>query len=420
MKLFETKQNNGRTVPITQSQVLAAWRKVRSAGGSGGVDGKSIADVESDLRDELYKLWNRMTSGSYFPQMVKATFIPKESGGERCLGIPTVIDRVAQQVVKDMLEPEMDKNFHPDSYGYRPNKNAHQAVSQCKQRCFEWAWVIDMDIKGFFDSIDHTLMLKALQKHTEARWLMLYTDRWLKAPMLLPDGQIQERQTGTPQGGVISPLLANLFLHYAFDKWMEARLPEIRFERYADDIVIHCRSEQEAEEVKAAVKDRLKACLLELSEQKTKIVYCKQQNRPKDYPVVTFNFLGFDFRPRKVRVREGRYTTGFSPSIGLKAQKRITQYFRKIRFHRAVSIELTEIAAQLAPRLRGWINYFGKFRIWSMQRVFRVLNNKLVKWIRNKYKTFRDNIVLARQKLKDIAKAYPNMFVHWQYGFFPG
>ncbi len=420
MELFETKQKDGRSIPITQPQVLAAWRKVKAAGGSGGVDGKSLSEVESNLKNELYKLWNRMSSGSYFPKAVKGTVIPKESGGERLLGIPTIIDRVAQQVVKDLLEPEMEQLFHPDSYGYRPNKNAHQAVIQCNQRCIEWAWVIDMDIKGFFDNINHTLMLKALQKHTEAQWVMLYVERWLKAPMQMPDGNFEERLCGTPQGGVISPLLANLFLHYAFDKWMEKQMPEIRFERYADDIVVHCRSKEECEQVKMAIANRLKVCLLELHEQKTKIVYCKNQNRPLKNQVVSFTFLGFDFKPRKVKVREGKYVLGYGPAISLKAQKRIAQYFRKIKLHRAVSNELADIAGQLAPRIRGWINYFGKFRRWVMWRIFRMLNNRLVKLVKNKYKRFKDNIQLARQQLKEIAKSYPNLFVHWQYGFLPG
>lgn len=420
MELFETKQSNGRNIPVTQSQVLAAWRKVKAAGGSGGVDGKSLSDVEGDLRNELYKLWNRMTSGSYFPKPVKATFIPKETGGERCLGIPTILDRVAQQVVKDLLEPGMEKIFHPDSYGYRPEKNTHQAVAQCNQRCAEWAWVIDMDIKGFFDNIDHSLMLKALQKHTDATWVMLYVERWLTAPMQMPDGNLQDRLHGTPQGGVISPLLANLFLHYSFDKWMEIKMPEIRFERYADDIVVHCRSKEEAEQVMKEIDSRLKACCLQMHEQKTKIVYCKKHNRPMKHPVVAFDFLGFEFKPRKVKVREGKYGLGFGPAISLKAQKRITQYFRKIKLHRAVSNELADIAAQLAPRIRGWINYFGKFRLWSMWRIFRILNNRMVKWVKNKYKRYKDNLPLARQKLREIAKNFPNLFVHWQYGFLPG
>ena len=420
MELFETKRQNGRNIPITQLQVLAAWRKVKAAGGSGGVDGKSLTDVESNLRNELYKLWNRMTSGSYFPKAVKAAIIPKEGGGGRCLGIPTILDRVAQQVVKDMLEPEMEKVFHSDSYGYRPDKNAHQAVLRCNQRCSEWAWVIDMDIKGFFDNIDHTLMLKALQKHTEAKWVVMYIERWLTSPMQMPDGNLQERRSGTPQGGVISPLLANLFLHYAFDKWMEAKMPDIGFERYADDIVVHCRSEEEAEYVKKEIGSRLNACLLQLHDQKTKIVYCKKQNRPLKYPEVVFSFLGFEFKPRKVKVREGKYTLGFGPAISKKAQKRIAQYFRKIKLHRAVTQELADIATQLAPRLRGWINYFGKFRPWSMWRIFRVLNNRLVKWIKNKYKRFKDNTLLARKKLQEIARDFPNLFIHWQYGFLPG
>jgi len=420
MELFETKQTKGRTVPITQSQVLAAWRKVRASGGSGGVDGKSLPEVESDLRNELYRLWNRMTSGSYFPKAVKATFIPKDGGGQRCLGIPTVLDRVAQQVVKDLLEPGMEMIFHPDSYGYRPEKSAHQAVAQCNQRCKDRAWVIDLDIKGFFDNIDHDLLLKALQKHTDAQWVLLYVERWLKAPMQLPDGSLQERTQGTPQGGVISPLLANLFLHYSLDKWMGIQMPEILFERYADDMVIHCRSEQEASSVLKAIKDRLESCKLELHEQKTKIVYCKRHNRTQQHPNVRFDFLGFEFKPRKIQMWKGRFGLGYGPAISTKSQKKMAQYFRKMKLHRAVNVELTKLARDLAPRLRGWINYFGEFRRWSMHRVFRVLNDRLVSWVRNKYKRLRDSIVQARKMLKEIARNYPNLFIHWQYGFLPG
>jgi len=419
MELFETKQTKGRTIPITQQQVLAAWRKVKAAGGSGGVDGKSLSDVAGNHRNELYKLWNRMSSGSYFPKAVKATFIPKADGGQRCLGIPTVLDRVAQQVVKDMLEPEMDKIFHPDSYGYRPGKSAHQAVALCNQRCIERAWVIDVDIKGFFDNIDHRLLLKALQKHTEASWVMMYVERWLQAPMQMPDGTMQDRKAGTPQGGVITPLLANLFLHYALDKWMATTMPEIQFERYADDIVVHCHSQQEAEQGMEAIKSRLAACHLELSEQKTKIAYCKRNDRLNKHPVISFTFLGFDFKPRKMKLR-GKYILGFGPAIGVNAQKRITQYFRKNELHRAVNKELTDIAAQLAPHLRGWINYFGRFRLWVMHRVFRLLNNRLAKWIRKKYKRYHGSMFHSTRKLQELAKTYPNMFVHWQYGFLPG
>lgn len=420
MELFETKQNRGRHIPLTQSQVLTAWRKVLAAGGSGGVDGKSLSDVAGNLGNELYRLWNRMSSGSYFPQPVKATFIPKDGGGQRCLGIPTVLDRVAQQVVKDLLEPGMEAVFHTDSYGYRPAKSAHQAISVCDQRCRQWPWVIDIDIKGYFDNIDHNLLLRALRKHTDATWILLYAERWLKTPMQMPDGSIGERSKGTPQGGVISPLLANLYLHYAFDKWMSINLPQVRFERYADDIVVHCSSQQEAVRVVEAIKSRLGDCGLEMSEQKTRIVYCKQYNRTGKHQMVSFSFLGFDFKPRKIKLGEGKYLLGFGPAMGHRAQKRIITNIRKLRLHRAVTSELPQIAAELAPRINGWLNYFGKFRKWEMQRVFRSLNDRLVKWIKNKYKRYKRSLIASRMALKKIARDYPNLFVHWQHGFLPG
>lgn len=419
MNLFETKLNDGKTVPVTQQQVLAAWRKVRAAGGSGGVDGKSLIKVEENLKDELYKLWNRLASGSYFPSAVKAVAIPKDGGGQRWLGVPAVLDRVAQQVVKDALEPELEKVFHQDSYGYRPNKSAHDAVDKCRIRCLNQTWVIDMDIKGFFDNLDHDLLFKALEKHVKGKWMLCYIERWLKAPVEQADGSIESRQMGTPQGGVISPLLANLFLHYAFDKWMEKELPYIRFERYADDIIIHCITGKEAEEVKEKVEERLKACKLELHPQKTRIVYCKQKGKNIKYPVVSFDFLGFEFKPRKVKLKDGTYQLGYGPAIGRKAKTRIATYFRQRKIHRASGAELQELAIQLAPKTRGWINYFGKFRKWSMYPLFQLLHARLVKWLMAKYKRYRGRIPKAWARLKSIARDYPNLFVHWQYGFLP-
>ncbi len=420
MELFKTKSNHGKSIPVTQQQIQKAWKKVKAAGGSGGVDRKSLSDVQDNLRNELYKLWNRIASGSYFPMPVKGCMIPKGQGGKRLLGIPTILDRVAQQVVRDLLEPITESFFHKDSFGYRPGRNTHQAIKQCTQRCFEKAWVIDLDIKGFFDNIDHELLLRSLQKHTDQKWILTYVDRWLKAPLMLEDGSLQQRDKGTPQGGVISPLLANLFLHYAFDKWMKINNPQIEFERYADDIVVHCFSEEEARQILEKIRERLKICKLDLHPVKTKIVYCKQFNRRRKYPNVSFDFLGFSFKPRKSKSKDGKFYLGFGPAISTNAKKQIVQEIKQFKIHRATNADLQELANKLAPHLRGWINYYGKFRVWELQRVFRVLNDRLVKWIINKHRNFRDQKTKARLRLKQIAQDYPNLFVHWQYRFYPG
>jgi RNA-directed DNA polymerase len=263
-------------------------------------------------------------------------------------------------------------------------------------------------------------MLKALGKHTDQKWILLYVERWLKAPLKLSDGTLQQRDRGTPQGGVISPLLANLFLHYAFDKWIELTIPEIKFERYADDIVVHCQTEEEAKQVLEKISERMKTCKLELHPGKTKIVYCKQNNRPRKYPNVSFDFLGFSYKPRKIKAQGGKFFLGFGPAISSKAQVQIVQYFKRMKVHRATNATLEELARKLAPHIRGWINYFGKYRLWSMLKVFRSLNDRLVKWYMNKYKKYRNRVKPARTQLKQLARDFPAMFVHWQYGFYPG
>ena len=267
---------------ITKRQVWEAYKRVKANKGAAGVDGQTIEKFAENLQDNLYKLWNRLTSGSYFPQPVLRVEIPKSDGGIRPLGIPTVADRIAQMVVKTYLEPELEKHFHPDSYGYRPGKSALDAVGMARQRCWKNDWVLDLDIKGFFDNIDHELMMRAVRAHTEEKWVLLYIERWLKAPIAMPDGAFIQPQKGTPQGGVASPLLANLFLHYAFDEWMKREYPGIPFERYADDAVCHCKSEAQAEQLKQALNVRMKDVGLELHPEKTKIVYCQDDDRQGD------------------------------------------------------------------------------------------------------------------------------------------
>lgn len=418
MKLFETEELKGKTIPISTQQIFTAWQKVKAAKGSGGVDGMSIPMVEDQLQKELYQLWNRMASGSYHPKAVKATEITKWDGGKRKLGIPTVTDRVAQQVVKDVLEPELEKIFHPDSYGYRPGKNTHQAVLKCKERCWKYAWVIDLDIKQYFDSIDHTLLMKAIDQHTDQKWVKMYVKRWLTAP-IEERGKLYERNVGTPQGGVISPLLSNLFLHYVFDKWMNKHYPYVPFERYADDIIIHCVTKEQAESILQSVTERMEACKLKVNQAKTKIVHCKKQGRQSTYKIVTFDFLGFGFQPRKSKDKKGECFLSYGAGIGKRAKKHIASVVRNLNIHRATDANLDALSIQLAPSTRGWINYFGKINKWAMQPVFRALNFRLVKWYRNKYKSCRKSYKTAWDKLKTIARDYPNLFIHWQYGFIP-
>ena len=421
MNLFETESLKGKTVPVTLEQIWKGWRKVKQAKGSCGVDGKTIPEVEQKLSNELYKLWNRMASGSYHPQPTQAVSIPKWDGSKRWLGIPTVLDRVAQQVVKDVLEPELEEVFHLDSYGYRPDKSAEKAVVRCNERCWKKAWVIDLDIKGFFDNLDHDLLLKALDRHTDQKWLKMYVTRWLKAPIQYPeDEHLITRSKGVPQGGVISPLLANLYLHYTFDIWMQINFPKVTFERYADDIVIHTETLAQAEKILELVKIRMQECSLELHPEKTKIVYCKHSYSKIRYPLVSFDFLGYTFQPRKVKCKDGSFRLGYGPAISLKAKKHIVRTLRKKSIHRWTSQEITDIACELSSKIQGWINYFGKYRKWAMHPVFRWLNDRLVKWLMNKYKRYRNKLKSARIRLKEIARLYPDLFVHWRYGFNPG
>lgn len=402
---------------------MEAFKRVKANGGSSGVDGITIDEVSGNLRKHLYPLWNRMASGSYYPKAVRQVMIPKQDGSMRPLGIPTVIDRVGQQVIATELESIVESQFSENSFGYRPHKNAHQAVEQCRINCMKYSWVIDLDIKGFFNNIDHELLMKAVRHYTDKKHILLYCERWLKVPVQLPDGkQIVNEGKGTPQGGVISPLLANIFLHVVFDKWMEKHYPEAPFERYADDIVIHCKHIKEALRMLESIKERMKACKLELHQQKSKIVYCRsnQKRQPPFKPKYQkFDFLGFTFKPRVVKER-GKIKLGFSPAISQKAQRRLSKEFYKYKSHRMVHLPLQGIATILEAKLVGWINYYGKFRMSEMRRVFRVLNFRLSRWVRNKYRRYRNrHWYNSYKQLVQISKDYPSMFVHWKYGFTP-
>ena len=330
-----------------------AFKRVKANQGAAGVDGQSIAEFEANLAGNLYKLWNRMSSGSYFPPPVRRVNIPKADGGTRPLGIPTVADRIAQEVARRYLEPILEPLFHVDSYGYRPGKSAIEAVRIARQRCWRYDWVLDLDVRSYFDSIDWELLLKAVRTHTNCPWVLLYIERWLKAPVQMEDGSVVSRTAGTPQGGVISPLLANLFLHYAFDMWMARTYPHIPFERYADDAICHCKSAEEAQALWRALADRFAVCKLSLHPEKTKIVYCKDVNRRGDYPNQSFDFLGFTFRARKTVWHGHLYAHGFRPAPSPKALKAISRAIRRWTLHHRSDKSLQDLAAIYNPYIRG-------------------------------------------------------------------
>jgi len=399
--------------PITKRQVWEAYKRVKTNQGGAGVDGQSLAEFAEDLENNLYKLWNRLASGSYMPPPVKRVEIPKV-GGVRPLGIPTVADRIAQTVLKQALEPELEAHFHPDSYGYRPDKSAHQAMGQARQRCWRYDWVVDLDIKGFFDAIEHEMLMRAIRHHTTEPWVLLYTERWLKAPVQRPDGTLQERDRGTPQGGVASPLLANLFLHYAFDAWMQRHYPHIPFERYADDGLCHCRTLEEAEDLKAALQRRFAECQLELHPEKTKIVYCKDADRRLEYPCTSFDFLGYTFRPRRSKNRWGKYFINFSPAISNRAAKAIRHEIRRWKLPLRSDKDLEDLARMFRAVIQGWINYYGAFYKSALYPILQHLDRKLARWATRKFKRLRRHRRRAAQWLRRIAQRQPGLFPHWR------
>lgn len=399
---------------ISKHVVFDAYKNVKANKGKAGVDDISLKDFEVRLKDNLYKIWNRMSSGSYFPPPVKRVEIPKKDGRMRPLGIPTVGDRIAQMVVKMYLEPLVEPEFHRESYGYRPGKSAIEAVGVTRKRCWEQDWVIDLDVKGFFDNIDHELMMRTVRKHTDCRWILLYIERWLKAPVELPDGSILERTKGTPQGGVASPLLANIFLHHAFDKWMEEKFPSIKFERYADDIIVHCETRKQAEFILKVIEERLRVCRLELHPEKTKIVYCRDDERDENHSNVTFDFLGFTFRPRVSMGRQGFSFICFSPAVSQSALNSMGDAIREWEIGKRSDISLEYMAQWINSTVRGWTNYYGRYRPSALFPIFRQLVNMQLKWARRKYKKLR-SYRKARKWLTRIAKRERKLFVHWQW-----
>lgn len=410
--------NKAKSYEISKYKVLEAFRRVKANRGAAGVDNESLKAFEADLKGNLYKIWNRMSSGSYFPPAVKAVEIPKKNGGKRMLGIPTVSDRVAQMVIKLYFEPMVEPCFHKDSYGYRPGKSALDAVAKTRQRCWRYDWVLEYDIKGLFDNIDHELLMKAVRKHTDIPWVLLYIERWLKAPFHLPDGTIQERKRGTPQGGVISPVLANLFLHYAFDAWMVRNHPDKPFARYADDGVVHCKSRQAAEKLYESLRRRLEECELEIHPEKSRIVYCKDDDRRGVYETITFDFLGYTFRPRRSKNRYGKYFINFTPAVSNKAKKAMKQKIRGWRIHLRPGEILENLAKLVNPIIRGWMNYYGRFYKSELYTVLRHVNRAVVRWVQRKFKKLIHQRK-ATHWLGSIAKRERALFAHWQWGIVP-
>lgn len=398
---------------IAKREVWEAYQQVKANRGAAGIDEETIAMFDQNLSRNLYKLWNRMSSGSYLPPPVKQVEIPKAKGGTRKLGIPTVSDRIAQTVVKRAIEPILELIFHPDSYGYRPGRSAKQAIAVTRKRCWQFDWVVEFDIKSAFDQIDHELLMKAVRSHIREGWILLYIERWLTAPFETTDGERLPRERGTPQGGVVSPMLMNLFMHYTFDAWMKRTHPSCPFARYADDAVVHCRTREQAEEVMRSIALRLAECGLTMHPEKSKVVYCKDSKRTASYPHVHFTFLGFMFRPRRAGNRQKRAFTSFLPGVSPDALKRMRKEVRGWRIHRQTPGTLVELAQQYNPKTRGWWAYFGAFYRSAMHRLFQFLDQKLVQWARRKYKTLSRNQKRSARWLRRMKKKIPRLFFHW-------
>lgn len=408
-----------KSFEISKWAVWEAYRRVKANKGAAGVDEQSTEEFERDLKGNLYKLWNRLSSGSYFPPPVRAVEIPKRDGSPRMLGVPTVADRIAQTVVRGYLEPGVEPHFHPDSYGYRPRRSALDAVGVCRERCWRRDWVLDLDIRSFFDSVPHDLVLKAVAHHTDRGWVLLYVERWLEAPLQHEDGSLVERDCGTPQGSAISPLLANMFLHYAFDAWMAREHPGVQFERYCDDVIVHARSEREARQLWAAIASRLAGCGLELSEQKTRIVYCKDSTRRGSYEHESFDFLGYAFRPRLARSKYGSCFVNFLPAVSGDACKQMGREIRRWRLHRWSGKTLTDLARSINAIVRGWINFYGRFYRSELVRFLRRINDYLVRWAMRKFKRLRRHPAKARRFLAAVYRREPGLFAHWRFGVRP-
>jgi RNA-directed DNA polymerase len=406
---------------IPKQLVMKAYKLVKANAGAAGVDQQSLEDFEKNLKDNLYKIWNRMSSGSYFPPPVKAVPIPKKTGGKRVLGIPTVGDRIAQMVVKLCFEPQVEPYFLQNSYGYRPNKSALDAIGVTRRRCWDYNWVVEFDIRKLFDNIPHELLMKAVRKHTDCKWVILYIERWLKAPMQLSDGRQVKRDKGTPQGGVVSPILSNVFLHYVFDLWMEKNHPGKPWCRYTDDGLVHVKTEAEAQEMLTALKYRFGECGLELHPVKTRIVYCKDGQRKEKYPNKSFDFLGYTFRARVCKnTKRNKLFVSFTPAVSKTALKTMRAKTREKDLRNRTDLSLNQIAKWYNPVLQGWLNYYGRYYRSGMYPVWRHFNKTLVAWAMRKYKHFNRRTTKASMFLEKVAQKQPQLFVHWRNGMLGG
>jgi RNA-directed DNA polymerase len=420
MSQIVTSGSSGKAFDIPKTLVWEAYLKVKGNKGAAGVDRQSLADFAQDEKKNLYKIWNRMSSGSYFPPPVRAVEIPKAGGGARVLGVPTVADRIAQTAVAMTLEPMVEPIFHQDSYGYRPGRSALDAVETCRKRCWQSQWVIDLDIQGFFDNVPHDPIMRAVAKHTDKPWVLLYVQRWLTAPIQQADGTLVTRGRGTPQGSAISPLLSNLFMHYAFDDWLRRMQPLVRFERYCDDAIVHCVSEKQAQYIKRSIRERLARLGLELHPEKTKIVHCVQENRDRSQQGVEFTFLGYTFRPRYARLRDGRWKSGFLPAVSKAARKSMAAAIRGWRLGRRTDLSFREVAAMINRVVAGWINYYGRFyKSLLISFLADRINSHLVRWAMRKFKHLHRWPAKARKRIAQIATQYRGMFVHWRHGALP-
>lgn len=401
---------------IPKKLVWEAYQKVKANKGAAGVDKETIEEFDKTLSRNLYKIWNRMSSGTYFPPPVKGVPIPKKSGGTRLLGVPTVSDRIAQETARQILEPILEPVFDEDSYGYRKGKSAHDAIAVTRKRCWQYKWVVEFDIKGLFDNIDHNLLLKALKHHCKTKWVLLYAERWLKAPMQTEDGLLVTRDKGTPQGGIISPILANLFLHYAFDAWIRREMPDMPFCRYADDGLLHCKTQYQAEYVLKRISERFKECKLEIHPDKSRIVYCVNGNSKGKHENIAFDFLGYTFKPRSCVNKQGHVYPGFLPAISTASKKAIHRKIRSWHLQLKSGYTLECLAEMYNPVIQGWFNYYGKFYPSEMQYIWFKLNEYLVRWVMQKYRRFKKGKRRARIFLRNYACNNPNLFAHWKFG----
>lgn len=407
------QKSSSKSFDISKQEVWDAWVKVKGNRGAPGIDEQSLEEFEADLKNHLYRIWNRMSSGSYFPPAVKGVEIDKpHGGGTRLLGVPTVGDRVAQTVVASHLQQRLEPVFHPDSFGHRPGRGALDAVAVCRRRCWKYDWVVDLDIRKFFDSVPWELIIKAVKAHTDARWVVLYVERWLAAPIHMPDGTVQPRDRGTPQGSAVSPVLANLFMHYAFDRWLTEQFPTVAFERYADDAVVHCVSQTQARRVLEALQERMADVGLELHPDKTGIVYCKDSNRQENFACTSFTFLGFTFRPRSARRKDGVKFTGFLPGVSNDALKKMSARVWSWRLHRRVNSTGAELASAINPIVRGWMAYYGAFYRTALYPVLHRINTYLLRWIMRKYKRF-NTWKKSIQVMTTAIERHPQYFAHW-------